>query len=106
MVMDGTLTVHDVIAEACRPGGKPLRTLQLKNLLMDRPQWGPRRARDVLQRLAAALGAGPLPPRTTVAWLIDNRVNGARILAWLDAVETTELLPDGFPFTEIAGAAT
>ena len=100
-VAEGILTVHDLVEVALEPRGKPLRRISLVDLLTERPGCGPGRARDALGRLAAALGSKAASARTTIAWLIDSRVNGTRILAWLDAVETADLLPEGFPFSDI-----
>ena len=105
-VADGLLTVHDVVEIAREPRGKPLLRITRSELLTERRGCGPRRAREALQRLPMILDLEAVPARTTIAWLIDSRVNGARLLAWLDAVETTELLPEGFPFGDADGTAS
>lgn len=102
-VTDGMLGVNDVVEAAAQPGNKPLLRITLHQLLLSQPGWGEVRAGVTLDRLLTLLGlrldtAGLR--RLPLAWLLDPRAAGTRLLAWLDVVTPGMAAPwPGYPFT-------
>lgn len=102
-VTDGMLSIADVVEAACQPGNKALLRITLHQLLLSQPGWGEVRTSATLQRLLTLLGLRLDPARTRrlpVAWLVDPRAAGTRLLAWLDATNPQMAAPwPGYPFT-------
>lgn len=100
LVATGLLSVHDVVASACAPEGAPLLRISLRQLLGAQPDWGKTRVNAAMARMATLLGEDDASRERTVAWLVDPRVRGARLLAFADAT-TSDIGPPwpGFPFT-------
>lgn len=98
----GYLSVHDVVASACTADGGPLLRVSLTQLLGAQPHWGRSRVRGAVQRLLTLLGEPDTDPATlNVAWLVDPRVKGARLIAFADATSPagpTQPWP-GFPMS-------
>lgn len=103
-LVEGLVTVEDVIEAAMADSGKPLRRISLRQLLLSQPGWGERRTNRLLSVLADRLGAAERPKDMTVAWLIDPRSGGRRYLAWLDVQQAKNSVPwAGFPFAPRKG---
>lgn len=95
----GLISASDLISAACTREGRSLRRITLKQFLLARPGVGATRTKEHLSRFAErlgidadGLGAKPL------AWLIDPRSGGRRILAWLDVSHERRSPVAGFPF--------
>ncbi|MPN44724.1 hypothetical protein SDC9_192289 [bioreactor metagenome] len=101
-LVQGLVSVEQVIAAAATEDGKPLRRLTLREVLASRPGCGDVQANRVVARLRVLLGVKPdeLPAkRMTVAWLLDGRASG-RAEAWACAVGDPTTVYAGFPFAE------
>lgn len=115
-VADGGVTTLDVLQQAATIPGRPLTRLTLRQLLTAQPGVGNRTVDRQLGQIAAECGTptrrGRPGARTpggcaamTVGWLLDNRVRGVRLTAWLAAVEVDHRDPapwPGYPFTDPA----
>lgn len=88
-VSESVLTIDDVIRAARRPECAALRRILLRQLLMAPTGSGPRGAENVLQRMFALLGARNPAKKPTITWLLDERVGGVRLRAFLDARTTS-----------------
>ncbi|GEL47780.1 hypothetical protein CHO01_28960 [Cellulomonas hominis] len=99
-VATGLLNVHDVITAACAPDGSALLRISLTQLLGAQPEWGKTRVSAAVTRLRVLLGEPRTDRRLTVAWLVDPRTRGARVLAFTDALNDGDIGPPwrGFPF--------
>lgn len=97
-ITEGDLTALDVVGAACAEEGKPLRRISLRQLLLAQPRVGEQRARRHLSVVAAILGTNEDLGTKSIAWLIDPRSGGRRLLAWLDAQQPRHELWPGFPF--------
>ena len=100
-VYDGDATPQQLFAAAASPGGRPLRRITLYQVLVTQDGWGPKRANDALGRLRRFTSPRSTRP-LTVGWLIDPRSHGARLEAWVDAMESTRSGTPwvGFPWTK------
>jgi len=98
----GLLTIHDVIEAAGRPGGRPLLRISINQLLLAQPGWGTARTRTVLDRLrlmTETRSAKEKVARLDIAWLVDPRARGTRLVAFLDVTcQPTGAPWPGFPF--------
>ena len=97
----GLLTVHDVVEAAGRPGGRPLLRITLNQLLLAQPGWGTARTRTVLDRLRLMTETNTKAKagRLDIAWLVDPRARGTRLVAFLDVTCQPAGAPwPGFPF--------
>lgn len=99
-VAEGLLTPLDVITRAATEEGKPLRKISLRQLLLAQPGHGDKRASDALEALAARceLPAGTDLNDLTIAWLLDPRAAGKRVLSWLDVHHPKTQPWPGFPY--------
>ena len=103
LVAQGLLTPHDVVAAAAQPGGRPVLRITLDQLLRAQVGWGQARSHAALTRLLTFCGIDPTPARlrsVEVAWLIDPRAAGQRLVAWIDVLrDDRQLAPwPGFPY--------
>ncbi len=96
----GYVTATDLIEAACTDEFKPLLRLTLRQVLSNQPGWGVARAQRVLGHLRSVLGlTGTNTRRLTVAWLVDSRAGGRRVLAWADCLDNKSNPPwPGFPY--------
>lgn len=102
-VAAGMLTVNDVVTAACEDGHRPLLRISLDQLLRARPGWGQARSHAALTRIVTFCGQHPTKDtlrRLDLAWLLDPRAAGARLLAFLDALspESPANPLAGFPY--------
>ncbi len=98
---DGICTPVDLIQDACTLPGRPLRRLNLLQVVAAPPDSSMAGARSRLSAMARRLEQPGLDARKlTVGWLVDARSKGHRFVAYLDAVETDRDSPPwaGFPF--------
>lgn len=97
---NGSTTVVETIAAATDDAGRPLLRLTLRQLLLAQKGWGEQRTAHVIGRTLSVIGAPETPTRKlTVAWLIDPRSGGRRIMAFCDALSAKDGPPwPGFPF--------
>ena len=103
LVAKEVLTVHDVIAEAARPGNKALLRIGLDQLLRAQSGWGWTRSRGALARVLTfcSLRADNATIRSIdIGWLVDPRAAGTRLTAFLDVTSEASGAPWlGFPYT-------
>jgi hypothetical protein len=107
-VVHGLLTVHDVLRAAAEPAGRPLLRISLVQLLAAQPGWGDVRVGGTVERLVRATSrtATPVrPDRLDVAWLLDPRADGTRLVAFLDLTVDRPALP-GFPYVPVMKAGS
>lgn len=99
-IREGFLAPEEVIDLACRDGYEPLRKIKLMNLLMAMQGFGEVSASRLLNNLISASGQTSVcPSETTVAWLIDRRACGRRLVIWANLRRPHESPWPGFPFT-------
>lgn len=96
-VAEGLLSPLDVITQAGTENGRPLRRITLRQLLLSQPGWGQRRTDRFLSALAARLGVTSPVEEPTIAWLIDPRAGGRRMLVWLDVTQKKNTVWRGAP---------
>ena len=98
-IAKGLLTPEDVVDTARRADWVALRSLSLQQLVLSVPEAGPRRWREVRDRLLGVLGAKLSDKDLTVGWLLDPRAGGRRYLAFIDAMRPRREPPwPGFPW--------
>jgi hypothetical protein len=98
-----------VVAE---PGHEHLLPMSVLTFLRNAPGWGDRKARRLMASLIAMLSDAdhdPLAPRKgktrapqarrkpTLAWLIDSRAQGRRVLDWLSLTQPRQPPWPGWP---------
>lgn len=93
----GRRTVKDVVFAAMTPDGSALRRIRLDQLILAQPGFGPVRAHAFLSVVAATIGGSTNIAGRDIGWLIDHRVGGKRLLAWLDAGSSKTPYWGGFP---------
>lgn len=99
-VASGEASVADVITAAATEAGRPLLRITLRQLLLAQPGWGTERTAKVLSQTLTVLESQNVPMRRlTIAWLLDPRAGGRRLMAFCDSLSTrTEPPWVGFPF--------
>ncbi|WIB65455.1 hypothetical protein [Curtobacterium sp. MCBD17_040] len=99
-VATGRASVHDVIRLACKPNGKPLLRITLKQLLLAQPGVGDETVARITRHVLHLTGSDVAPRKFTIAWLLDARAGGRRFMAFCDALGNNSATPwPGFPFT-------
>lgn len=101
LISKDAVTVTDLLLEATKPEGIPLRRLKLRQVLEAQEGWGRASAREFLRRVVGTLMLENVDiDSLTVSWLLDGKTQGTRVQAWLDAAQPREVtLWPGFPFT-------
>lgn len=101
-VADGLFSVADVIESSAEPGNEAILRLRLVALLSAQPEVSTATAHTIVRRMLAALGEPASTRRLdlTVAWLVDPRASGRRVLAFNDALHRTGRTAPwpGFPY--------
>lgn len=96
----GVSSISDLLKAATTEGGRPLRRLTLRQLLMNQDGWGRARTAHALSLLTSLLGPEPTS-RLTVAWLIDARAGGRRVRALADVLTERTQPEIGFPYAPL-----
>ena len=87
---------------ACENNDRKLLRLRLRQLLATAPHWDSGRTNAVLGHMAAVVGTnGAEVNAAPLAWLVDPRAAGRRMLAWLDAFRPRTQPWPGFPFAPL-----
>lgn len=100
----GRATIWSVLRAART--NQPLMRIRLRQLLLAQEGWTPKRTNDVLRRTIRTAASTEAErealvaemKQLTVAWLLDQRSRGRRLLAFLDALADVPVWR-GFPFT-------
>lgn len=96
----GVSSISDLLLAATTEGGRALRRLTLRQLLMNQEGWGRARTSRALSFITSHLGHEPTS-RLTVAWLIDARAGGRRVRALADALTERTQPEIGFPYAPL-----
>lgn len=95
----GSASLAQFLEVASTPGGRPLRSVLVVDVLSDAYGMGAARSRRIVEKVVDVSGAR-IPKRLDVAWLLDSRSAGRRVLALCD--EMTPLRGgrpwEGFPW--------
>lgn len=106
----GRCSVADVLDAATAPGGEPLRTLVLTEVLGAQPGWPHRRARFVVAEVRRMLRVDPglANRKITVGWIVDGRTHGIRRRALADALYRSgrEAPAPHWPWVDLDSAPT
>lgn len=95
-LLDGMVTVDDLLRFAATIEGGPLRSMRLSDVLASQADWSQARAHTAVARLRRELGVDVAPSKLTVRWLLDGRTSRHREWALVQRRPTTPF--DGFPF--------
>ena len=91
--------MHDVVTAAGQADGAPLLRISLRQLLGSQPDWGKSKTETAMARMLTLLGEAGARRDQTIAWLVDPRVRGTRLIAFADATAGRTGPPwPGFPF--------
>ncbi|GAA3635178.1 hypothetical protein GCM10022236_42230 [Microlunatus ginsengisoli] len=101
-VLDGSQSLAEVPWTACAGDDRRLLRVRLRQLVTTAPLWDARRSNAALGHVAMLAGAAFAEVRDAqLAWLVDPRSSGRRILAWLDAFRPRSRPWHGFPFAPV-----
>lgn len=101
-VLDGGVATVQAPWVACENRDRRLLRVRLRQLLATAPHWDAARTRAVLAHVAVVVGArGAEVGAAPLAWLVDPRSAGRRMLAWLDAFRPRTQPWPGFPFAPL-----
>ena len=101
-VLGGGLATVDSPWVACQSGDRRLLRVRLRQLLATAPHWDTGRTDAALGHIAAVTGSpGPELNTAPLAWLVDSRAAGRRMVAWLDAFRPRNAPWPGFPFAPL-----
>lgn len=100
-ITDGLVTATDLVNEACKDDGAPLRKISLQQLLLSQTGWGVPTVQTRLQLLLSLISTNGSSSQSwrdlTVGWLVDGRDDGRRFAAWAE-ISAPQVLPwSGFP---------
>lgn len=99
-VRSGFLTPEEIIELATQPGYEALRKIRLAKLLTAVQGYGEVTASKLLKELVHASKATDVHHgTTTVAWLIDRRACGRRLVIWANLRRPHQSPWPGFPYT-------
>lgn len=105
LINQGLMTPAEVIWWATQPGKEPLRALTVKRLMGAIPGNGQVTVTRFTRELADVAGSHTPPSRLTVAWLIDRRAGGRRLIAFANLVAAHHKPWPGFPHAPKPGGA-
>ena len=101
-VLGGGISTVDAPWVACLSRDRGLLRVRLRQLLATAPHWDTGRTNAALGHIAAVTGTpGPEVSTVPLAWLVDQRAAGRRMLAWLDAFRPRTHPWPGFPYAPL-----
>lgn len=105
LVAQGLMPPAEVIWWATQPGKDPLRALTVKRLMSAIPGNGERTVTRFTRELADIAGSSTPPSRLTIAWLVDRRAGGRRLIAFANLIAEHRTPWPGFPYAPKPGGA-